>query len=1118
MTCGYLRYPHLHGDDLVMVADDDLWLAPVAGGLASRLTADRQPCAHPFFSPDGTRIAYASVRDGDWEVFVLDREAGTLERLTWWGRSSTRVRGWVDATHVLVASDHGEPFSQRRRLFSVGLDGAVTRLPYGHALSLAVADDGTEAVTSPNNRDAAMWKRYRGGTAPMMWLRPGPDADWTRVLPAVEAGLWSPVFVGDRLVFTGDLGASFPDHADEQAQVWSVDAAGGDLRQHTEHGVADGYVRDTTTDGRRLTYHARGHVYVMDSLDEPPRRVDIDLGPSARPRRTITAGDRLHALRPDESARGSVAEWYGQAWWLTHRGGPARHLLGDDATRIREAQVARGRVVAATDEDGEDALVVVGVHGEYGEGSTAPRRLASGRLGRVLHLALTPDGRTAAVASHDGVVRLVDVGEVGDGHDGHVRDVGRCEHGEPEGLTFSPDGRYLAWAQPVTTEGQRRLMIVDTANLDTAGGGERGEGDDWAEDLPARALTSGRFDDSSPAFTLDGRHLAFLSARTLDPQYSAFGFDLAFADATRPWLVPLAADAPAPFGPAADGRPIDDEESGRGDKKSSSATSGSDGRTGSGDTPGADAEDEAGARCPDVDVEGFEDRVVAFPVASGTLSCLTAAKDGVLWIRHAGRGELGARNDGVEDTPNDQLERYDLRARTLTTLSEVDSFEVSGDGTAVVVRHDDKVVVGPATEKVDSDSERIVPVDLGRLRREIDLRTSWRAMFEDNGRLMREHYWRADMNGVDWDAVLDRYRDTLDRIATHDDLVDVLWETVGELDTSHAYVMPAAGDEEDAVAHLGVDVGRDEDGVVVIEAILPGESSDPTARSPLRAAGVDARVGDRLLAIDGRPTAGTSLGRLLTGRAGSPTELTLERDGVRRRVAVVPLADEEALRYQAWVASRRAYVAERSGGRLGYVHVPDMMSKGWAQFHRGLDEATSKDGLVADMRYNRGGHTSELVVERLMRRVIGWGTMRHGRNASYPTQGPRGPVAFLANRWSGSDGDIVNAAARIHGIGPVIGERTWGGVVGIDGRFDLVDGTGVTQPRYALWFEKFGWGVENHGVDPDIEIVFSPTDAENELTADPQLDRAIADLLARVEEHPPAVAPALPDPRRPRRG
>lgn len=1074
MTEAYLRYPHLFADEIVAVADDDLWLAPISGGRGSRLTSDRSPCASPFFSPDGTRIAWSSMRDGHWEVFVLDREEGTAERLTWWGRPGTRVRGWVDADHVLVASDHGEPHSQRRRLFSVGLDGSLERLPLGHAMSLAVAPGGAEAITTPNSRDNAMWKRYRGGTAPMLWVRSSPQSEWTRVLPEEAAGFWAPVWVGDRLVFSSDLGARFPDAADEQAQVWSVDAGGGDLRQHTHHTAEDGYVRDLTTDGTRLAYHARGRIHVMDSLEAEPRVIEIDLGPLPAPRTTITAKNRLQALRPDEPANGSVAEWYGQAWWLTHRSGPARLLLGDDSTRVREPQVCGGRVVAATDAGGQDSLAVVDVAGQ-----DDPRLLASGRLGRVLHLAVAPQADVAAVISHDGVVRLVDLAG------GEVTDVHRSSEGEAEFPTFSPDGRHLVWTEPVALEQHRRLMCLD----------RRGDGG-------ATALTSGRFDDSSPAFTRDGRHLMFLSARTLDPHYSAFGFDLAFSDAVRPWLAPLAADEAAPFGPTADGWPLEQPTS-----------TADDGSTQEAPATAPTSESAKAPVSPEFDVDGFEDRIVAVPVPSGHLERLRSVKDGVLWIRKAARGELGAGRAGVEDEVHDHLERFDFGTRSVSQLCDLDDYEVSGDGTRVVVRDKERVLVLPATEKVEDDSEKRVTVDTDRLRREVDLRESWRAMFDDNGRIMRDHYWRDDMNGVNWTAVLERYRPLIDRIRTHDDLVDVLWETVGELNTSHAYVTPRPGPTDDAVGQLGIDGERDGDGAVVITAVLPGESSEPKARSPLRAAGVDARPGDRIVAVDGRPVAGVPLGRLLAGRVEKVVELDLEREGARRRVAVVPIADESALRYQQWVAQCREYVREKSGGRLGYLHVPDMMSAGWAQLHRGLDDAVRCEGVVADMRYNRGGHTSQLVIERLMRTVVAWGSARHCGVDTYPAQAPRGPVVFLANRWSGSDGDIVNAAAQTLGIGPVIGERTWGGVVGIDGRFDLVDGTMVTQPRYPFYFVQHGWEVENHGVDPDIEVVYSPADAEAELGEDTQLDRGIAELLTLLESRPASTPPPMPAPR-----
>jgi len=377
---------------------------------------------------------------------------------------------------------------------------------------------------------------------------------------------------------------------------------------------------------------------------------------------------------------------------------------------------------------------------------------------------------------------------------------------------------------------------------------------------------------------------------------------------------------------------------------------------------------------------------------------------------------------------------------------------------------------------------------------------------------MRDFYWREDMDGTDWGKVLDRHRPSVERVRTFDDLVDILWETVGELNTSHAYVQPPPAKGKPVQGLLGADFEPDADGARIVR-ILPGESSDPEARSPLRAAGVDAQRGDVIVSIDGQAVDRRGVGPLLVGAADSVVEVTLRRGGTSRRVAVIPTASETPLRYQAWVASRIAYVEEASGGRLGYLHVPDMMATGWAQFHRGLDLAMSHEGLVADMRYNGGGHTSQLIIERLSRKIIGWDVVRHGAPEPYPSAGRRGPVVFVTNQFAGSDGDIVCAAAQELKLGPVVGQRSWGGVIGIDGRFDLVDGTGVTQPRYSFHFDTHGWDVENHGIDPDIEYVMSPGDWSDEDHHDPQLDRAIEEALGLLEAHPASVPPQLPAPR-----
>jgi tricorn protease len=317
-------------------------------------------------------------------------------------------------------------------------------------------------------------------------------------------------------------------------------------------------------------------------------------------------------------------------------------------------------------------------------------------------------------------------------------------------------------------------------------------------------------------------------------------------------------------------------------------------------------------------------------------------------------------------------------------------------------------------------------------------------------------------------------------------------------------------------AFLGADLVR-VDGGWGIERVLPPETSAPAARSPLAAPGVDVRAGDVLLEVAGRPV-DPDLGPapLLAGTADSLTELTVRRGDDVRRVVVRPLGDEDELRYQDWVAGRRAFVTERSGGRLGYLHVPDMMAPGWAQLHRDLSREIARDGLVLDVRLNGGGHTSQLVVEKLARRVTAWTIARHRPPRTYPLDAPRGPVVAVADELAGSDGDIVTVAIKRRGIGPVVGVRTWGGVIGIDSRYRLVDGTGVTQPRYSHWFDDLGWGVENFGVEPDVEVVVRPQDWA--AGRDPQLERAVDIALDALAATPPVQPPDIatrPSRRRP---
>lgn len=1059
----YFRFPHLHGETVAFTAEDDVWVAPLDGGRAWRVSSDNMPVNHPRISPDGTTLAWTSTRDGAPEVHIAPVDGGPSRRLTYWGSHRTQVRGWTPDGHVLALSTQGQASLRRSWARAVPLDGGpATTLPYGPVGDVAYGG-GTLLLSAPMGREAAWWKRYRGGTAGKLWIDRENDGEFVRVHADLDGNIEYPLCVGERIAFLSDhegvgaLYSSLPD--------------GSDLRRHTP--VDSFYARHASTDGTRVVYASAGELWLLDDLDgAAPRRLDLRLGGQRGDLQPfpVNASRWFGAGSPDHTGRGSAVSVRGGVHWITHRAGPARVLSATPGVRARLPRAFRADgeewAVWVTDAEGDDALEFAPATGVAP--GTTPRRLAAGRLGRVLGLAMAPDGSRAAVASHDGRVLLVER------ETGEVREVDRSEDGEAEGLVFSPDSAWLAWSHP----GPRPLRQLKLANT---------------ADLSVTEATPLRFQDFSPAFTVDGKHLAFLSARSFDPVYDEHVFDLHFVSGARPHLITLAATTPSPFGPQRHGRPFDAP-----DKD---------------ETP-----DSEGAPATRIDLEGLADRIVPFPVEAARYTALKAAKDGVLWLRHPVRGVLGHSRATPDDPdPKTSLERYDLAQQSLEYLaSDVDRFAVSGDGKRVLMWSDGKLRVVPSDRRAsgDEDSDTNITVDLSRIRQTVDPAAEWRQMFDETGRLMRDNFWRPDLGGVDWDGVLDRYRPVLDRVATHDDLVDLLWEVQGELGTSHAYVTPRGGggwgDRRQGL--LGADISRHDDGLWRIDRVLPSETSDPEAHAPLAAPGVAVRAGDAIVAVAGQPVdpvAGP--GPLLVGTAGKPVELTVlpSGGGDPRHAVVVPLADEEPLRYHAWVADRRARVHELSGGRLGYLHVPDMQAPGWAQIHRDLRVEVAREGLVVDVRENRGGHTSQLVVEKLARRIVGWDLPRGMRPYSYPEDAPRGPVVAVANEFSGSDGDIVNAAIKALGIGPVVGTRTWGGVIGIDSRYRLVDGTLVTQPKYAFWLEGYGWGVENHGVDPDVEVVQTPQD--HAAGRDPQLDEAVRIALAALEENPARTAPSLPE-------
>jgi tricorn protease len=1063
---------------LTFVAEDDIWLAPASGGRAWRVSADRAQVSHPRLAPGGALVAWTSWRDGPPEVYVAGTGGEAGRRLTYWSDPDTRVCGWTPDGEILALTCYGQAFDRFTWAHTVPADagGPPRRLALGPVSDLALEPGARVLLNGTWGRDPAYWKRYRGGTSGRLWTA-GAAGPFRRILADVRGQFASPMLAGGRLAFLSDHEGT--------GNLYSCQMDGSGLLRHTDH---DGwYARQASSDGHRVVYQCAGEIWILDDLDagSEPRKLDITLGSAAAARapHLVSAEDDLGDLSCDQTGRASAIEVRGTVHWLTHRDGPARALAVAPDARARLPRVLgrTGDVVWISDAGGSDALEISpggGPELTLTASPAAPRRLAEGALGLVSELTAAPDGSTVAVAARDGRLHIVNVAS------GQVSLLAQAEDGPVTGLAYAPDSAWLAWSHP----GPRPLSRIRLARL---------------ADSTIVDVTDGSFIDSEPAFTLDGRYLAFLSVRSFDPVYDAHFFDLSFPFGSRPYLVPLAAATPSPFAPLAEGRPVADRPDAGSQDASGQESTAQDPKPQGDSSPPAVI----------VDTDGLAGRVVGVPVAAWRYSSLRAVSGGLVWLKEPFTGVLG---EGAADLdasrPSPALERFDLAKRTCTELvPALNWFEVSGDGLRLVVRDKDALRVLPSDRAQDSEgSADAVTVDLSRARFTADPVAQWRHAYDEAGRYVSHDFWVADMADVDWAGVLDSYRPVLARLGGSADFADVLWEIFGELGTSHAYVRSADRPGENGsgrVGLLGADLAPGPDGTWRVARVLPGEPSDPRARSPLAIPGVDVQPGDALLAVDGRPVdPAVGPGPLLVGSAGKPVELTVARDGAAaRRFAVTPLASERRLRYQDWVAGRRRLVRELSNGRAGYLHVPDMMGEGWAHFHRHLRVEMAHDALLVDVRANRGGHVSELVIEKLARRIVGWDLPRGLLPSTYPGDAPRGPIVALADQFAGSDGDMVTAAIRTLGLGPVVGTHTWGGVIGIGDPFTLVDGTEITVPRYAIWLEGYGWGVENHGVDPDVEVDISPDDWAR--GADPQLETAVRLAMEALEARPAARPP-----------
>ena len=1070
---GYLRFPTIAGETIVFTAEDDLWRVSARGGRAERLTADVAEARNARLSPDGRLIAFTGFSEGPSEVYVMPADGGDTQRLTYHG-SATSVVGWrPDGSAIIYASPAGEPSRRMVTLHEVApTGGPTTTLPYGPARSIAFGPHGA-VVLGRNTGEPAFWKRYRGGTAGYLYIDPTGEGTFRRLLN-LNSNITAPCWVGDRIYFISDH--------EGIGNVYSCLASGEDLRRHSNQ--TDYYARGLTGDTSRLVYFAGGELYLIDPAQNSTTRLDITLGSASaqRTRKFVSAGRYLDSWAIHPKGHAVAVTTRGKAFSMGNWDGPVLQHGSPNGVRYRHMQwLADGAHLVAVGDDGSEPRLRV-----LTSDGSAPEKVLDGLdIGHVTELRASPTAQQAAMLNHRNELLLADLEQ------GTLRQLDRTEYGRSglgdisNGIAWSPDGRWLAYAFSINGQQSAiKLCRVETGEV-------------WQ-------VTNPVLRDMRPAFDPAGRYLYFLSARTFDPVFDNLHFDAGFPRGVRPYLLTLRRDLASPFIAKAEAPKSEAEQQLEQGKKDEQPL-----------TP----------KPVEIDLDGIAGRIVAFPVPEGRYDRVMGTHEGAVFLSMPVEGTLNENWVPGPPEAKGTIEGYHFDSYKHEPLIEgVSDFIVTPDGKTLLYRASERLRVLKAGEKPSSEggSEpgRVSGwLDLERVKVSVQPELEWRQMFAEAWRLQREQFWIPDMGGVDWKAIYQRYSPLVARLGSRGELSDLMWEMQGELGSSHAYEM---GGEyrrhpEYTQGHLGIDWRLDaQSGRVVITRIVEGDPWDAEATSPLRIPGVNAQAGDAILAINGRAVSADALpDQLLVNQAGREVQVLLQSadGGEPRCVTVRATADSHAGRYRDWVESNRRAVHEATGGRVGYLHIPDMAYIGFSEFHRYFLMEYDRDALIVDVRFNGGGMVSGLLLEKLSRRRLGYDFQRWGPPEPYMLQSPRGPLVALTDENAGSDGDIFSHAFKLLGLGPLVGMRTWGGVIGIEPYITLADGSVTTQPEFSFWFNDVGWGVENYGTDPTIEVEYLPQSYV--AGKDPQLERAVAEAVKLVEERP-APTPA-PGPR-PERG
>jgi tricorn protease len=1067
-----LRFPDVHGDKVVFTYGGDLWLAPAAGGTARRLTAHPGMEMFAKFSPDGRWIAFTGQYDGDEQVYVMPGEGGVPRQLTFypaqgplpqrWGFDN-QVYGWTpDGKAVVFRSLRDSWTLAESRLYTVSIAGGLpVRLPMPRSGAGAFSPDGKKIVYNPLFRDFRAWKRYEGGWAQDLYIfdLATNKAEQVTNWPRTER---DPMWIGNRIYFAADK--------DGTLNLYSLEPATKRTRQLTSNKQYD--VRWPSADQQgQIVYELNGELHIYDTRADRDRKLSIEVpddGLNRRPARVSAAG-QIESFELSPKGERALIVARGDVFTVPIEKGAARNLTNSSSAHDKAARWSPdGRKIAfISDRTGEEELYLADQ-----DGSGTSEQLTSDGHGMRLAPAWSPDGKRLAFSDKDGKLYVLTLegkklAQVAAERRGFVRD-----------YAWSADGGHLAFSLS-NANGFRSIHIWSLA------------------DNQLRKVTDELFNCREPAWDSDGNYLYYLSDREYAPQLSTLEWNYAGSRTTGIFALALRKDVKHPFPPESDEVTIGDEKK-----------------------PEKPAEKKADEPKKDepkkkehikIDFEGLAGRVARVPVEPDNYGGLEAIKGHLIYLRAA------PPFYGRSERPSVSLRIFAIKDRKDSAVADgiSGSYAVSADGSKVLVRQGqefklyDVPVKGQPTPKTVSTKGLMadrVPAE------------EWSEVFEEVWRRFRDFFYVPNMNGYDWKALREQYRPLLQYVGHRADVNYVISEMVAELNNSHTYI--AGGDwqipERAPVALPGARFELEAaSNRYRIAKIFRGQNEEELYRSPLTEVGVDAKEGDYLLEIDGRELRGNDNPyQFLRNKADRPVQLTLNGKPApegARKISYRPITTEKDLVYLDWVTANREKVSAATGGRVGYIHVPDMGAPGIREFIKYFYGQVRKEGLIVDVRYNGGGNVSAMLIERLRRTLLGtWWARINEDPTTYPSTVFHGSMVCLLNENSASDGDIFPYMFRQTGLGPLIGKRSWGGVVGITSYGPLIDGGEVNVPQVTMADTNGKYVVEGHGVEPDIVVENDP--AAVIAGRDPQLEHGIEEVIKLMAKQPKRLPTRPPDP------